>query len=468
MTIGTLTASPRRYDLRRMPAVRRERQARAARSDRRAGRLRFAPPVAALLFALAALFGPGVSPTGEPPAPAVASEPDASPLADAPRRLPGPRPIDWLDRFTRVAAAGGDRTERAATASHAEGGGGAASASATDASGTTANASADATSAALAPRFQAALDNARATSQAYGICFAAVRDGQVLWAGASGTAPDGHTPLTGDSPLVIGSLTKTFVAATVLQLVEEGRIALDDPAAEHLPDLRLPAKITIRQLLNHTSGLADLFNPTTIEALEKAPGKAWTAKQVLDALHEPWFAPGADWAYANTNYLLLSLLVERMNAATLGVELERRFLMPLDLTNTRVLDPGADAGPLLPAWASIFYGSGAMVGSARDMARWGDALYGSDGILEADTLGEMLRVNEDDYGLGTQRIELGKRVGYGHSGLLSHYTALLVHLPKENVTLALLVNRSHADAAGLLALRPGKGQSLLEVAISPP
>ena len=455
---------------------RRERQARAARCDRRAGRLRLARRAAALLFALSALFGPGVSPTGEPPAPAAAGEPDASSrpdassLADSPRRLPGPRPIDTLDRFGRVATDPGDRSDSAAAS---RGGGGTDDASASS-SGVSAPPAADAsaeTAAALAPRFQAALDNARATSHAYGLCFAAVRDGQVLWAGASGTAHDGHTPLTGDSPLVIGSLTKTFVAAAVLQLVEEGRMALDDPAAEHLPDLKLPAKITIRQLLNHTSGLADLFNPTTIEALEKAPGKAWTAKQVLDALHEPWFAPGADWAYANTNYLLLSLLLERMNQATLGVELQRRFLAPLDLAATRVLDPGTADGPLLPAWASIFYGSGAMVGSARDMARWGDALYGSDGsggILAAASLKEMLSVNKDDYGLGTQRIELGKRVGYGHSGLLSHYTAVLVHLPKENVTLALLVNRSHADATGLLALKPGKGQSLLELAITAP
>jgi D-alanyl-D-alanine carboxypeptidase len=456
-----------------MPAVRRrERQARAARSDRRAGRLRLARRAAAFLFALAALFGPGVTPTGEPPAPAAASEPHAgepraTSLDDAPRRLPGPQPIDTLDRFGRVATDPGDRSDGAAAS---RGGGGAddASASSSGVSAPPADASAEATAAALAPRFQAALDHARATSQAYGLCFAAVRDGQVLWAGASGTAHDGHTPLTGDSPLVIGSLTKTFVAAAVLQLVQEGRMALDDPAAQHLPDLKLPAKITIRQLLNHTSGLADLFNPTTIEALEKAPGKAWTARQVLDALHEPWFAPGADWAYANTNYLLLSLLLERMNEVTLGVELERRFLAPLDLAATRVLEPGSADGPLLPAWASIFYGSGAMVGSARDMARWGDALYGSAGILDAASLKEMLRVNKDDYGLGTQRIELGKRVGYGHSGLLSHYTALLIHLPKENVTLALLVNRSHADATGLLALKPGKGQSLLELAITAP
>lgn len=130
-----------------------------------------------------------------------------------------------------------------------------------------------------ATRFQAALEAARATGGAYGVTFAAVRDGQLLWAGSSGRARDGRTALEAGSPLVIGSVTKTFVSATVLQLVEEGRIRLDAPMRNYLPELSdISGEITIAQLLNHTSGLADVFNDTTRAGLEEHPEHAWTAE----------------------------------------------------------------------------------------------------------------------------------------------------------------------------------------------
>lgn len=312
--------------------------------------------------------------------------------------------------------------------------------------------------------FERALDAARAEGRAYGVTFAVVRDGEVLWTGASGGAREAQTSLTPESSMVIGSVTKTFVAAAVLQLVAEGRLALDDAVRDHLPELtQVSDEITVRQLLDHTSGLADLFNDATRRGLEEDPGRGWTSAEILATLHAPWFEPGESWAYSNTNYFLLGLLVERLTGASLADALAERFVSPLDLDGTRLL-AGIAGDPLEPAWTSIFWASGTMVAPAADLARWGDALY-TDGVLSVDLRAEMMRVNDDDYGLGLQRIEVGELEGIGHTGLLNTYTTLLFHVPEHDVTLALLVNRSHVDLGAMLQAEPRDGRSLLDLAL---
>ncbi len=105
-----------------------------------------------------------------------------------------------------------------------------------------------------------------------------------------------------------------------------------------------------------------------------------------------------------------------------------------------------------------------MASSAADLARWGDALYAGS-VLQPATRTRMLDFNDHDYGYGAQKVEVGEYAGYGHTGLLNTYTTLLFHLPEEHVTLALLVNRSHVDLAGMLQAEPGDGPSLLELAL---
>jgi len=313
--------------------------------------------------------------------------------------------------------------------------------------------------------YRAALEAARAYASAWGITFAAVRDGDLLWTGSSGRERDGTTGLTAESPLVIGSVTKTYVAATVLELVEDGRIGLDDTVRAYLPKVTsVSSEITIRELLDHTSGLADVFNETTRKGLEEHPERAWTTDEVFASLHAPWYQPGEGWAYANTNYYLLGLVVEKVTGHHLADELAERLFGPLGLHDTRLLSPTDPSSPLGPAWTTIFWGSGAMSASAADLARWGDALY-DERVLEKSTEATMLTFNDNDYGLGVQRLEMAGTSGYGHTGLLNTYTTLLYHVPKLHVTIALLVNRSNVDLSGMLAAHPpGDGPSLMELA----
>lgn len=322
-----------------------------------------------------------------------------------------------------------------------------------------------------AREFQAALDAARFDAEAFGVTFAAVRDGQVVWAGSSGVTRDGRSPLKPGSTMVIGSITKTFVSAAVLQLVDEGRLSLSDSARQYLPELKVSRRITVRQLLDHTSGLADVFNEQTRIGLEQHPEKSWTSRELLATLHAPWYEPGEGWAYANTNYYLLGMIVERITGSSLEAELQGRFLDPLALKATRSWGPDDANSPLDPAWSTIFWGSGAMSSSAGDLARWGDALYDDDipeQRLHATGTGRAIfDVNRDDYGLGVKRIEVSRRTaGYGHTGLLNAYTSLLLHLPHHDVTIAMLVNRTQVDLLGMIKERPaGGGPSLLRLAI---
>ncbi len=314
-----------------------------------------------------------------------------------------------------------------------------------------------------ATRFQAALDEARARAKAFGVTFAVVRDGGVVWVGSSGVTRDGR-PMAPDEPLVIGSVTKTFVAATVLQLAAEGMLELDDPLRRHLPDLTtISRNITVAQLLSHTSGLADVFNDATRRGLETDPAHAWTSDEVLDTVREPWYQPGDGWAYSNTNYLLLAMLVEQLTGQDLADAVASRLTEPLGLASTAVLT-GATGDILAPAWSTIFTGSGAMASTAADLARWGDALY--DGaVLPPSMRAEMLRIDDDDYGLGVQRIQMAGRTGYGHTGLLNTDTTLLFHVPSRDVTIALLVNRTQVDLDLLLRAHPADGgPSLMELA----
>jgi D-alanyl-D-alanine carboxypeptidase len=385
-------------------------------------------PAIAILLSLLALAAPGAA-----LAPLLATEPSVAPAArpaDAvrQRRPPPPTPAAPLDGGIVV---GADAAPRPADAR----------------------------------RYQAALDEARARAGAFGVTFAIVRDGEIAWVGSSGETRE-RRPMAPGQPLVIGSITKTFIAAAVLQLVAEDRIRLDDPVREHLPALSwLSRRITVRQLLDHTSGLADVFNDETRVGLETDPSRAWTDAAVLATVGTAWYPPGEGWAYANTNYLLLTMLVEAVTGEAIGTVVATRLLAPLGLDSTAVLS-GVDGQALPPAWSTIFRGSGAMVSSAADVARWGDALYAGS-VLPEEQRRAMLRVNADDYGLGVQRIEISGFEGVGHTGLLNTDTSLLLHIPSRDVTIALLVNRTEVDLGLMLRAHPAPGEpSLLELAVA--
>jgi D-alanyl-D-alanine carboxypeptidase len=317
---------------------------------------------------------------------------------------------------------------------------------------------------ARAAELQAATERARYAFGLYSLAVGISIDGTRGWTGASGTAADGFTTLTGDTPFAIGSISKTFTASIVLQLVEEGKLRLHQQVRRILPEAPIDPAVTVAELLHHTSGIADLFTPLRDE-LNADPARRWFPDEVVGRVANPWFAPGAGWAYSNTNYVLLGMIIERVTGHRFVHELAARLTGPLALDESGM--EGTRGAPyLLPtSWASAFWSAGAMYASPRDLLRWGDALYAGT-VLRPGSLHRMLSFNRDDYGLGAERVPLGDQVAVGHSGLLHGYTSLLVHLPDRNVTLVVVAIGQQFDPARLLADGGPGRPSILELALA--
>ncbi|MGW7245382.1 serine hydrolase domain-containing protein [Streptomyces decoyicus] len=169
---------------------------------------------------------------------------------------------------------------------------------------------------------------------------AEVRDGRGVWRGSSGTADldSGRAAQAGDR-FRAGSVTKSFVATAVLQLVAEGKVGIDDDIERQLPGV-VPRgdHITVRQLLDHTSGLANytdvlLKKPDPLRDAQKA---TYTPRQLIELVDdmENRPAPGTVWEYSNTNYVALGLLVEHVTGQSLGHEIDHRIVQPLRLKGT--------------------------------------------------------------------------------------------------------------------------------------
>lgn len=318
-----------------------------------------------------------------------------------------------------------------------------------------------------AAEFQAAVARARAAFGLGAVAVGVSADARVGWSGASGPPRDGVTPLSGSTPFAIASVTKTFTAAIVLQLAEEGRIGLDGRVTDYLPGLTVADGVTVEELLSHTSGIADLLDPMR-DRMNADPTRVWQPAEVLALIGPSRFAPGTDWGYSNTNYVIAGMLVERVTGNPFADELARRITGPLKLLGTGFATPGGLPNLLNTSWASAFWTSAALDSDAADLVRWGDALYGGM-ILRPDSLEQMLDFNADGYGLGAERDAVAGFAGYGHSGLLRGYTTLLVHLPEAHLTLAVLAVGHVFDATALLTYAaPGKPSIMsLAQAISP-
>jgi D-alanyl-D-alanine carboxypeptidase len=317
-------------------------------------------------------------------------------------------------------------------------------------------------SAAQAAELQAATDRARTAFGLDALAIGVSLHGTAGWTGASGVARDGVTRLDGDSPFAIASITKTFTAAVVLQLVEEGRLSLQDRVTDLLPGVRVPPGVTVAELLRHTSGIADIL-PTLRDPLNADIERTWTPAEVAEKVAGPWFAPGRSWAYSNTNFVLLGMIVERVGRQPFGVQLHDRLLRPLGLSHTGVL-LSRGAPPLMArSWASAFGTAGSMYASAHDLLAWGDALYRGR-VLAPSSLRRMLAFERHDYGMAVETIHVGALTGYGHSGLLRGYTSLLVRLPGQDVTLTVMGTTALFDPARLLAHRQGDAPSIVDLA----
>ncbi|MFI6678541.1 serine hydrolase domain-containing protein [Kribbella sp. NPDC050470] len=267
---------------------------------------------------------------------------------------------------------------------------------------------------------------------------AEVRDGHHVWRGTSGVAEVGTTrkvPVRGQ--FRAGSITKTFVATVVLQLVEEDELRLDDPVEKYLPGV-VPngENIKLRYLLNHTSTLFDFKDTLTMQEILDSRWRTWTAEEmVARALAKPPTSkePGKVFDYSNTNYTLLGMIIEKVTGASYADEIERRVILPLGLRGTEL--PGTS--PLIrrphphgyipsdqglvdytEMNPSIFGAGGELISTAADLNHFFAELLDGD-LLPPNLLAEMKTpaVPDRNYGLGLawRDTSCGTRV-YGNDG----------------------------------------------------
>lgn len=333
----------------------------------------------------------------------------------------------------------------------------------------------------IGPELQAAMDGSLETSGAIGVSAAVVFPGGETWAGTTGVSHAG-VPLTTDMLFDIASVQKNLQAALTLKLTEEGVVALDEPVRKWLtPTPAIDGAITIRQLLNLTSGIQDFVghprSPFRVGYVNIDFQHNWTWQEIQDVfLREPSFPPGTRCEYSTTNYIVLRQIVEKATRSRLPQLAEDRLLKPNRLGRTWVdfsrpmpgrmrvahgwFDTNGDGSP-----EDIFGSSLNWIASLApmltfstpsDVARWMHALFHRKTVLEAATLEAMLDFGGPvqgeplmkGYGLGVVDIDLGafmprwaKVRVHGHLGSTFGYMTFAGYLPDYGVSLAIISNR---------------------------
>ena len=282
-------------------------------------------------------------------------------------------------------------------------------------------------------------------------------------------------PITPDSVFRLGSLTKQLTAATVLKLIEDGRISLDDPVSRFFPDYPQPGgSATVRQLLNHTSGIVS-YTDVPGWMVEANTNRAYTTDQMVALFRDlpSRTPPGQAWAYNNSGYVLLAAIVERVTGQRWHQVVEERVTRPLGL-NTIGYGADHEASPAMvrgytvtdgavrasrPTHRSVPHAAGGLVGSVGDFARWTDALHHGR-VVSPALYAEMIAPTSlpdgraQPYGFGLATGEMRGRRVIRHDGRIAGFSTEGLYLPDQDVFVAVFANSDRpATQPGLLARR---------------
>ena len=314
---------------------------------------------------------------------------------------------------------------------------------------------------------QALLDEWATENDPVGVAVAVLFPDGDLFVGAAGLADrENAIPVDPSDRFEVASITKTFMAALTLQLVDEGAFGLDDTIAGWLPDFPEADRITIRNLLGHRSGVhdpsselvSDRFGPPDYD-------KVFTPDELLEAsaAGTPVFEPGSRHSYSNANYWVLAAVIEAATGEAIADLLEDRIFEPLGLEDTILydgtlpevevvnaytdLDLDGDPDPMgtspLPGLVTPAWTAGAIISTPTDLVTFLDALF-TGKLLDEETLEEMLDVSSGGSGYALGIYQSGGR--WGHDGGIPGYLSALFRSPGSGITVAVLTNRFGPDA----------------------
>lgn len=330
----------------------------------------------------------------------------------------------------------------------------------------------------LSETLDAAFDSITALTPIKGFNAAMLLPDGTYWKRAKGLGEElpSAVPLTTEHLMAMGSISKTFVATTLLLLMEEGLFSLDDSIGQYIgPYPNVAGSITVRQLLNHRSGLNDYLNENTAstDAWMDDPAYIWTSDEILNSyVLTPNFAPESSWSYSNTNFLLAGVLIEALTGQPWHEVVREKVIQPLGLSHTFVYPfetPGNQ--PFAHVFAdllgtggvqdvqglgfpdegffSLATSAGCLITTPEDLTRFMERVFGGH-LLQPATLAEMQTdyAQTGDgflYGLGTASFPLPQNVeNWGHDGDLI-YKSVALYFPSENMSLAVQQNdgRNH-------------------------
>jgi len=334
----------------------------------------------------------------------------------------------------------------------------------------------------ITEKLQQCLNNIRESYHVKGASACVIIPGEEIWLGMSGISY-GAVPISSDMVFCGGSVTKSYMGALILQLAEEGVLSLEDSLYEWLPVFpHIDSTITIRQLLNHSSGLFDYNeHPTIWSTIGADLTRHWSPEEIITSfISNPYCSPGTEFHYSNTGYVLLGMIVETATGSNVSVQLRNRFFTPLqlnytflaseevvtvdfahgwfDLNNDGVLDDVVNIP--LTAFHSLTWTAGDIVCSAADLAKWTKALLEGE-IFSPSSLDQMLTFSfppQTDmytgYGLGLGQLGpffVRDAQAFGHAGDWFGYAAVMVYLPESGVSYAVMINEVDADCLGSIS-----------------
>ena len=316
-----------------------------------------------------------------------------------------------------------------------------------------------------AMQYQRALDEIwPADGTPGGISFAVRTRGCDPWSGVAGLATN-ELPLLPSHGLRVGSITKMFVAASILKLVGNEQLSLDEFVADHIPELVGSETITIRHLLQHSSGVFDYTEDEMVFAKYLGhPELALSLEEVLESAnsHPLAFEPGTGFLYSNTNYILLGEILRAQAGQSVGSYIRQELLTPTGLGEIYydgdedialelargygVLGGGSVVDATLALHPSVTGAAGALVATPRAIASWNELLFGENSPLTPEsvalmTTGIATDIPDERYGIGTMIQNLGLGVeAYGHNGGVPGYLSATYTVPIFGITVTGVVS----------------------------
>jgi len=305
------------------------------------------------------------------------------------------------------------------------------------------------------------VSGAMAKNHTPGLSLAVVRDGKVAYENGYGFADiENKVPATPETVYEIGSVTKQFTAAMVLQLLGEGKLKLDESIRAYLPDLPEAWKpVTVWNLLTHTSGIKAYTDVPKFYSEMREPAGDHGFLDLVGKL--PFdFEPGTDWKYDNSGYFILGLVIEKLTGKSFAENLQERISKPLGMRQTMVNDweeivphraRGYQAGPRdVPentgyvdlSWP---FAAGAMISTVGDLAKWDAALYTDKPVKQslwklAWTPAKLANGREEPYGFGWALGQMNGVPYIDHAGAINGFNAEIIRVPSKKLTVIVMCN----------------------------